>query len=332
MQRARINKGFTIVELIIVVVVVAILVGVVVVAYGGVTQRAKETAAQNDIDNARRALALYAAEHGGSFPATLEALDLKNSEDVAYRYYVNNTTIPKGYCVTAVADGGSVRYYAASNFTYVISTVETIHQTTPTKGACPGHDGLAETISNDLPNPSAEVNITGYGQPNGSTVVRNLDRAHSGSASVLVTMPPASSGNVGITIINTTVGGGVLKPSTTYTYSAYVYVPTGTVNLRLAVQGSGRTGATSNPERTTAVKNAWVRMHQTFTTLGSGSVQLYVLNDASFANTTRQFWVDSFMLTEGTAPYTYADGNSLGWTWSGASGNSASSGPVLPSQ
>ena len=49
MQWARKQKGFTIVELLIVIVVIAILATITIVAYNGVSQRAKESATQNAV-------------------------------------------------------------------------------------------------------------------------------------------------------------------------------------------------------------------------------------------------------------------------------------------
>lgn len=329
-KQHRSARGFTIVELVIVVVVIAIISGIVFAVYSGVTQRAKDTAAQNDADFARRNLMLYAAEHGGSFPADISDLNITNSEGVDYQYYVNNATTPKGYCVTATYGDNDSSFYVASNFTYMAGGVSTLHQITPTKGTCPGH-GSVVTITNIHPNPSAEVNITGYGQPNGSSIAQSTIRSHSGAESVLVTMPTYGSGGVGMTIMNISASANPypLKPSTKYTFSAYVYVPPSTVNMRLSAQGAGRTSPTSNPERVSSVKGEWTRIHQTFTTTSTpGQISLQLINDSSTAGGA-QFWADSFMLTEGEQPYVYADGDSLGWTWSGSAGNSASSGPAF---
>lgn len=40
--------------------------------------------------------------------------------------------------------------------------------------------------------------------------------------------------------------------------------------------------------------------------------------------------LDAFMLTEGSALYKYADGNTPGWAWFDAPNASRSSGPALP--
>lgn len=54
------NKGFTIVELLIVIVVVAILAAVTIVAYNGIQARAKATQVESAVDQYRKALLQYA--------------------------------------------------------------------------------------------------------------------------------------------------------------------------------------------------------------------------------------------------------------------------------
>lgn len=61
MQR---NRGFTIVELLIVIVVVAILAAISVVAYSGVQQRAQQVKMQTDIAQANKNIQLFAADNG----------------------------------------------------------------------------------------------------------------------------------------------------------------------------------------------------------------------------------------------------------------------------
>ena len=62
--RKNMNKGFTIVELLIVIVVIAILAAISVVAYNGIQQRARYSVMQQDIATINKALQLYYAENG----------------------------------------------------------------------------------------------------------------------------------------------------------------------------------------------------------------------------------------------------------------------------
>lgn len=59
MKWASKPAGFTIIELLIVVVVIAVLTAILVVVYGGVTNRAYDSSVQNDIRNISNQVELY---------------------------------------------------------------------------------------------------------------------------------------------------------------------------------------------------------------------------------------------------------------------------------
>lgn len=69
-------RGFTIVELLIVIVVIAILATITVVAYNGITQRAKDASAQADIHTIDESTKTFFSENG-NYPLTLD--DMKKS-------------------------------------------------------------------------------------------------------------------------------------------------------------------------------------------------------------------------------------------------------------
>ena len=58
------QRGFTIVELLIVIVVIGILAAIVIVAYSGVQNRAKDTMRTSDIVSVQKALELYRVDNG----------------------------------------------------------------------------------------------------------------------------------------------------------------------------------------------------------------------------------------------------------------------------
>ena len=60
-------RGFTIVELLIVIVVIAILAAITIVAYNGIQARAKLTQQTAQIDKIGKAIQLWQAENGKSF-------------------------------------------------------------------------------------------------------------------------------------------------------------------------------------------------------------------------------------------------------------------------
>lgn len=64
-------RGFTVVELLIVIVVIAILAAITVVGFNGVRQNAVSTVAQNELGSIAKKLELYKADQG-SFPSATQ--------------------------------------------------------------------------------------------------------------------------------------------------------------------------------------------------------------------------------------------------------------------
>ena len=62
------ERGFTIVELLIVIVIIGILAAIVIVAYNGVTNRAKTQSANSAASNVQKKIEAYAAANNGSYP------------------------------------------------------------------------------------------------------------------------------------------------------------------------------------------------------------------------------------------------------------------------
>ena len=58
------SKGFTIVELLIVIVVIAILAAITIVAYNGIQECARATTIQSDLNNIAKKIEMYAVDNG----------------------------------------------------------------------------------------------------------------------------------------------------------------------------------------------------------------------------------------------------------------------------
>ena len=58
------KRGFTIVELLIVIVVIAILAAISIVAYNGIQQRAREVQLSSDVNAIKKSMELYKADKG----------------------------------------------------------------------------------------------------------------------------------------------------------------------------------------------------------------------------------------------------------------------------
>lgn len=64
------KRGFTIIELLVVIVVIGILASIVVVSYRNVQGRSRDTLRKNDIGIIVGYLELYASEHAGQYPVS----------------------------------------------------------------------------------------------------------------------------------------------------------------------------------------------------------------------------------------------------------------------
>lgn len=104
------QKGFTIVELLIVIVVIGILAAITIVAYTGIQQRARVATLQSDLEQAAKQLETYkfGTSVSEQYPADLTTAALKATSGTTYVYQVNNSS-PPSYCLTATAGGTSYR-------------------------------------------------------------------------------------------------------------------------------------------------------------------------------------------------------------------------------
>lgn len=68
-----IQRGFTLVELLIVVIILAILAAIVIPQFSGATVDAQEGALDSNLNALRSAIDLYRAQHGGVYPGAVAA-------------------------------------------------------------------------------------------------------------------------------------------------------------------------------------------------------------------------------------------------------------------
>jgi prepilin-type N-terminal cleavage/methylation domain-containing protein len=81
------RRGFTIVELLIVIVVIAVLASIVIVAYNNVQARASFSKEQGDLKNITKALGLYYVDHESpQYTARLPQMPAANVANDSYLY------------------------------------------------------------------------------------------------------------------------------------------------------------------------------------------------------------------------------------------------------
>lgn len=135
MTSSRIQlKGFTIVELLIVIVVIAILAAVTIVAYSGISSRARAAKLESEAQQITTQL-LNHKTLTGSFPSSLD--ELNDNQGLAENDSSLAAYTPSGddFCLTVATKGSQDTYYVAGE------------GAKPQSGACPGH--LAILFSSD---------------------------------------------------------------------------------------------------------------------------------------------------------------------------------------
>lgn len=98
-------KGFTVVELLIVIVVIGIIAAIVIAAFNGIQARAKVASLTSDLTNSAKQLRMDHAS-ASMYPATIELANagkgLKTGPNTTFRYSVDNVSNPQSFCLTAV--------------------------------------------------------------------------------------------------------------------------------------------------------------------------------------------------------------------------------------
>ncbi len=320
------SNGFTIVELLIVVVVIAILAAITIVSYTGISNRAKTAAVQSAAEQAYKKVQTYMVTNADQIPASLADAGVVTSGATQYQY----TTLSSGFCLTATQNGQSA--YTATSYTYNGGTV--LDQASPANGACPGHSSTGGTvITNMARNPSFETGTTAW-TSSWASIAQSNAWASSGSQSLRVIN--TGTGNAGDARINSTASTMPfgMQAGKTYTISARVNFaasPTGGLNRAPGILLWYSTNGSSwnenfGPKAPTA-PGTYTVSHTI--TLPSDTTGVLIGFGVASTTASQTFYYDSFMVTEGSTVYTYADGASTNWIWMGTPNDSSSTGPAL---
>ncbi len=308
------RRGFTIVELLIVVVVIAILAAITIVAYNGIQNRTKASATQTTAAQAAKRIQQFYIENYDTYPVDRAALNSLGLSDgnVSLQYSANNNANPRTFCLTATTQ----------NISYFVNNSS---NTTPTLGGCAGHSQNGrELVTNFATNPSLEVNATNWVTPFGAGAMsgaRNNERAYSGDYAMKVSRNSANSDSrmVRYSILGHTTG--------TFNFSAWVYVAdTAIGTITPSFEFCGAVGSSAATVGTGGVTGQWRRVTGSYTVTTAGNM---CINFIGGQNQVGAIFIDGLMIQSGTNITSYADGNTQDWAWSDAQNNSSSFGPSL---
>lgn len=103
------NRGFTIVELLVVIVVIGILAAITIVSYTGITQKANFASAQTAANNIRSKAEVYAVDGPTKlYPASLSGL---TGAATTTTYYMSGVTFSGTLLAAAPATPSTVNYF-----------------------------------------------------------------------------------------------------------------------------------------------------------------------------------------------------------------------------
>lgn len=300
------SRGFTVVELLVVIVVIGILSTIGVVTYSGIQDRSREASVASELKHASSSLALYYTQNQ-KFPPDLATAGVQNAKEVSFEYSLGTDN----FCVTGTNKNVSLKIDA---------------EDTPVKGGCPGHAvGGVQPTTNLFTNPSFETAITPLGWSNrGGSITRSTEQKHSGNSSAKMVIPGVANDAYAETYVGLTAG--------TYTFSAYIYLtsanPSINNNNTWFHVGSGGTitSPTGEPRYDMTKLNQWQRIQRTVTLTTNGSANMRL---RFYGPSDSVMYIDSIMITKTNSALNYADGNSPNWVWNGTRNNSTSKGMPL---
>lgn len=236
------QRGFTIVELLIVIVVIAILAAITIVSYNGISNTAKETALKSDLKGGATQLEVTKVDNG-SYPGDANAL--KKADTTTFTY----STVGASYCLVATSTELAGR-------SYYVTEAGVIQE-----GTCPTQYMQA---------------VIGASCPTSRTMVRDARDSHTywiqklaDSKCWMLTNLAYAGGGTNTYGDVKTLSNGTADGSATYTVAKYYVVPSTTnyttdpTEPSTSTAGTGQygylynwCGATGDQQGTSACLNA----------------------------------------------------------------------------
>lgn len=301
-HQSRNNSGFTIVELLIVVVVIAILAAITIVAYNGISDRAKQSALASKTASAGKKIATNAISNNETFSdySTFAASGIVDQTADTFRYTVSPDK--KSYCLTLI-DGKNAFTVSSDN-------------TSAVSGRCPEH--AQTTITNLVLNPNLTVNPTGYGRSGTATSTTSWTSTGGLFGNEHLRANFSSTGAGGIYYGTTQASRPDVTAGQTYTVSAYLKstIPISIIP-KITWYTSSATAITPDVSgETVTIDSTWKRVVVSGTAPASAiKAMLTFYNYDSSWTSGAIMNLDGLMMTQGSEVHSFADGSSPGWSW-----------------
>lgn len=291
----RASKGFTIVELLIVVVVIAILAAITIVSYNGITKSAEKSSFAADVANVQKKLELLKVESGTETYPNPAGTTIEVGAGATANFVLASPTV---YCASVTRGG---KTYAAA------------------KGA-PAVEGSC--VVNLVKNPkgigaSSGYFSSGWFHPLGTTT--DATGVSWGGRADWHRFVWTGAGN-GIKRLY--VDFADLQGGQAYTASVLVANPgTSTISFSLDFSDQSSTVFSLAPGESR-------RVSVTGTRATYDSTFRFIDIDAGPTAASGLLVIDP-MLTRTDSAVSFGDGGTTGWAWTGAEGASKSTGPAL---
>lgn len=306
--------GFTIVELLIVVVVIAILATITIVAYNGVSERARVSAVTQSLSQARTSLETYKINNG-LYPLTgnLSAAGIANDQ-VSYQYYSPDGS---SFCLTGAIN--STTYYTNAT-----------GYTAPVSGSC--------LIKNYYVDPQpANTSTVSFWSGNAGNVATYTATTSTWSTS-------GKANRMAWTAVTNNNGGPAIYLANSYnSYIGQTFTVTADIRL---ISGTAGLGWASVDRDSNAGTMTWSTGGTTSAMVTGQTYRVYATFSADSAATAAN--LRFYILISGKSSDAVADvadidlypgqydpqrrwysGNSPAWAWNGTANNSSSTGPAL---
>ena len=358
-------KGFTVVELLVVIVVIAILSLVVVVSYNAVVANAYDSAVKADLSKLADAIKLKtlddgAVPDGGATSSNtgdstqLPGITFKPSSDsydstVANLYYCSGDINGiKQYAIVAQSQSGRSFVYRSNTglsdlteYTLTASNAGValcgaIGFTAPFTWSYGYNPSLAvwflwaydgELITNLVTNPSFEANTTGWLAYTGLNAVTRVSTTPAAGSWRLSAVGNSTTASPRVYHDITAAPGTVLSASVKVRSDGQT--PTNLFMVVKTINGGSETGTLSSSIPWAPDASGWMTGTYTVTVpVGSTGIRLNpgVTTAAVYSGT---LGIDAAIVVEGSSAPNFADGSTLRWTWNGTANNSTSTGPRL---